>query len=164
MARLQKSADAPAAVFRAARPTRYKPCPEWQAFARELFPALADMPVSAAGEWLGLPPPVLPAGLPARGTLRAGVLAGRLQTGHRRNLFTPAHALFMAFGAQCQNREALTLADPRTAAWLRGEEIESKIAAPGWCAVLVDGLPLGGGKVSGRRIKNHYPKALRDLQ
>ena len=31
-------------------------------------------------------------------------------------------------------------------------------------AVLVDGFPLGGGKVSGGRIKNHYPKGLRNLQ
>ena len=27
----------------------------------------------------------------------------------------------------------------------------------------VDGWPLGGGKVSGGRVKNHYPKALRLL-
>ena len=69
----------------------------------------------------------------------------------------------MGDGARCRNREELTLADPRTAAWLRGEEIPAQTAAPGWCAVLVDGLPLGGGKVSGGRVKNHYPKALRNL-
>ena len=54
--------------------------------------------------------------------------------------------------------------DPRTAAWLRGEEIDAATAQNGWCAVLVDGFPLGGGKVSGGRIKNHYPKGLRNLQ
>ena len=53
---------------------------------------------------------------------------------------------------------------PRTAAWLRGEEIDAATAQNGWCAVLVDGFPLGGGKVSGGRIKNHYPKGLRNLQ
>ncbi|MFZ2415787.1 MAG: hypothetical protein WAW64_04180 [Gemmiger qucibialis] len=56
------------------------------------------------------------------------------------------------------------MADPRTAAWLRGEEIEAQTAQNGWCAVLVDGFPLGGGKASGGRIKNHYPKALRNLK
>ena len=56
------------------------------------------------------------------------------------------------------------LTDPRTAAWLRGEEIDAATAQNGWCAVLVDGFPLGGGKVSGGRIKNHYPKGLRNLQ
>jgi NOL1/NOP2/fmu family ribosome biogenesis protein len=29
--------------------------------------------------------------------------------------------------------------------------------------VTVDGFPMGGGKVSGGRVKNHYPKALRLL-
>jgi len=29
---------------------------------------------------------------------------------------------------------------------------------------LSDGVPLGGGKASGGRIKNHYPKALRNLK
>ena len=78
--------------------------------------------------------------------------------------FQPAHALFMAYGAQCSNRELLTLDDPRTAAWLRGEEIDAATAHNGWCAVVVDGAPLGGGKVSSGRIKNHYPKALRYLK
>ena len=167
MAKLQKNAAAPApeAVPRQARPGRQRPCPEWQAFARELFPALADRPFVLAGERLTLPPAALPAALPlpAKSVLGTGVPAGRVQAGRRGALFTPAHALFMAWGAQCQNREELTLDDPRTAAWLRGEEIAARTAAPGWCALLVDGLPLGGGKASGGRIKNHYPKGLRDL-
>ena len=54
-----------------------------------------------------------------------------------------------------------TLDDARTAAWLRGEEIPAHTAGPGFCAVLVDGCPLGGGKVSGGRVKNRYPKGLR---
>ena len=58
----------------------------------------------------------------------------------------------------------LVLLARRLRAWLRGEEISAQTAAPGWCAVLVDGLPLGGGKVSGGRVKNHYPKALRNLK
>ena len=51
------------------------------------------------------------------------------------------------------------------AAWsyLSGREVEARIAADGWCCVTVDGWPLGGGKVSGGRVKNHYPKALRLL-
>ena len=92
--------------------------------------------------------------------MRGGVLAGSVL----KKRFQPAHALFMAYGAQCTNREELTLTDPRTAAWLRGEEIDATTAQNGWCAVLVDGFPLGGGKVSGGRIKNHYPKGLRNLQ
>ena len=130
----------------------------WRAFAAACFPALADAPVQAAGDLVVLPPPVA---LPAAKLhiLRAGVPAGRLQKGR----FVPAHALFMAYGAACANAERLTLTDPRAAAWLRGEEIAAAAAQNGWCAVLVDGLPLGCGKSSGGRVKNHYPKALRNL-
>ena len=32
----------------------------------------------------------------------------------------------------------------------------------GWAAILVDGCPLGGGKISGGVCKNHYPKGLRN--
>ena len=92
--------------------------------------------------------------------VRGGALAGSVV----KKRFQPAHALFMAYGTQCTTREELTLHDPRTAAWLRGEEIDAATAQNGWCAVLVDGFPLGCGKVSGGRIKNHYPKGLRNLQ
>ncbi len=67
------------------------------------------------------------------------------------------------FRQLCQNREELTLADSRTVEYLSGREIEAHTAADGWCCVTVDGWPLGGGKVSGGRVKNHYPKALRLL-
>ena len=113
------------------------------------------------GEWLLLPAPGSEGLNTAKlRVVRGGVLAGSVL----KKRFQPAHALFMAYGADCTNREELTLADPRTAAWLRGEEIDAATAQNGWCAVLVDGFPLGGGKVSGGRIKNHYPKGLRNLQ
>lgn len=164
MAKLQKSPDAevpPHPHRKAPKPLR----PDagalrlWQEFAAALFPELTGHCIAAAGESFYLPPPApLP---PARlHLLRAGVPAGRAAKGR----FEPAHALFMACGAQCENREALTLDDPRTAAWLRGEEIPAQTAQSGWCAVLVDGFPLGGGKVSGGRIKNHYPRALRNAK
>ena len=108
------------------------------------------------GENVLLSPPFPPVPLHI---LRAGVLAGSVQ----KNRFVPEHHLFTAYGAECTNIEALTLADPRTLAYLKGEEIEAVTAGSGWCCVTVDGFPLGGGKVSGGRVKNHYPKALRLL-
>lgn len=133
----------------------------WRGFAAEYFggaPALQELAVTLFNDMLLLDTaPLPPTGLHL---LRAGLLAGSVAKGR----FVPAHALFMAAGGQCANQERLTLADPRTAAWLRGEEIEARSAANGWCAVLVDGFPLGGGKVSGGRVKNHYPKALRNLK
>ena len=169
MAKLQKAADAPAVELprgkngkgKGGKTPRVdaKALQAWQSFAKELFPTLAGQPIAVVGDGFLLEPPAL---LPAAKlhVLRAGVPAGRAANGR----FEPAHALFMAYGAQCTNCEELSLADPRTAAWLRGEEIEAQTAQNGWCAVLVDGFPLGGGKASGGRIKNHYPKALRNLK
>ena len=126
----------------------------------EMFEAGRTFRLSA-GEWLLLPAPGSETLNTAKlRVVRGGVLAGSVL----KKRFQPAHALFMAYGAQCTNREELTLTDPRTAAWLRGEEIDAATAQNGWCAVLVDGFPLGGGKVSSGRIKNHYPKGLRNLQ
>ena len=104
---------------------------------------------------------LLPVAFPQTGlhVLRAGVFVGSVQKGR----FVPEHHLFTAFGAQCVNREELTLDDPRCVEYLSGREVEARTAADGWCCVTVDGLPLGSGKVSGGRVKNHYPKALRLL-
>ena len=162
MAKLQKAADAEAPNPPKVKPPKaVKPPAEWLEFARAYFPALVSRPLAGAGEWLLLPAPASEGLNTAKlRIVRGGVLAGSVL----KKRFQPAHALFMAYGADCTNREELTLADPRTAAWLRGEEIDAVTAQNGWCAVLVDGFPLGGGKVSGGRIKNHYPKGLRNLQ
>lgn len=162
MAKLQKAADAEAPNPPKVKPPKaVKPPAEWLEFAKAYFPALVSRSLAGAGEWLLLPAPGSEGLNTAKlRVVRGGVLAGSVL----KKRFQPAHALFMAYGADCTNREELTLADPRTAAWLRGEEIDAATAQNGWCAVLVDGFPLGGGKVSGGRIKNHYPKGLRNLQ
>ena len=157
MAKLRKSADAPSVTSRLKPARPVKPPKEWLEFVSSCFPSLAEAPVTQAGEWLLLAPDFPQTKLK---TLRSGVLAGSVL----KKRFQPAHALFMAYGAACTNQERLTLRDPRTAAWLRGEEIDAVTAQSGWCAVLVDGFPLGGGKVSSGHIKNHYPKALRNLK
>lgn len=128
----------------------------WQEFTRQYFPALADRPAVVHGGSVLLPVPFPQTGLHV---LRAGVFVGSVQKGR----FVPEHHLFTAFGALCTNREALTLADPRVTEYLSGREIAADTAADGWCCVTVDGCPMGGGKVSGGRVKNHYPKALRLL-
>ena len=128
----------------------------WQEFARQYFPALADRPAVVHGGSVLLPVPFPQTGLHV---LRAGVFVGSVQKGR----FVPEHHLFTAFGALCTNREALTLADPRVTEYLSGREIAADTAADGWCCVTVDDCPMGGGKVSGGRVKNHYPKALRLL-
>ena len=128
----------------------------WQEFAKEYFPALADRPAVVHGGGVLLPVPFPQTNLHV---LRAGVFVGSVQKGR----FVPEHHLFTAFGALCVNREELILSDPRTVEYLSGREVEARTAADGWCCVTVDGWTLGGGKVSGGRVKNHYPKALRLL-
>ena len=133
---------------------------EGEAFLREYFPGAAQLPLECRGTELFV---LSREGCgPAEGlrVVQAGVCAGSAARGR----FVPAHHLFMAYGAQCANAERLTLADPRTAAWLRGEAIPAETAAPGWAAVLADGFPLGFGKQSGGVVKNHYPKGLRNLK
>lgn len=158
MAKLRKVA--PAETKKTARvktAKAAKPNAAWQAFAGEYFPQLVGLPAMQLEDMVLL----MPEGMPALKlyVLRAGVLAGTVQ----KNRFVPAHHLFTAFGAGCTNREELTLEDARTQAWLRGEEIEAHTAQNGWCCVTVDGMPLSGGKVSGGKVKNHLPKALRNL-
>lgn len=158
MAKLRKVA--PAETKKTARlktAKAAKPNAAWQAFAGEYFPQLAGLPAMQLEDMVLLMPEEMPA-LKLH-VLRAGVLAGTVQ----KNRFVPAHHLFTAFGAGCTNREELTLEDGRTQAWLRGEEIEARTAQNGWCCVTVDGMPLSGGKVSGGKVKNHLPKALRNL-
>ncbi len=131
-----------------------------QAFLQELFPQLVQRPLVQFRENYYLPPEQPLPELPGLHLLRCGVLVGAVE----KERFVPAHHLMHALGAQCENRELLTAGDPRTAAYLRGEEIAAETAANGWCAVCVDGFALGAGKVSGGRVKNHYPKGLRNLK
>jgi 16S rRNA C967 or C1407 C5-methylase (RsmB/RsmF family)/NOL1/NOP2/fmu family ribosome biogenesis protein len=128
-------------------------------FLRAMFPALAQCAGEQRGETVYLNSDLLPQNAQKLHILRAGVQAGSLTKGR----FVPAHDLAMAWGAQCANTERITRDDPRCAAWLRGEEIPAHTAAQGWAVVLVDGYPLGWGKCSAGRLKNHYPKGLRNL-
>ena len=88
----------------------------------------------------------------------AGVVVGELKKGR----LEPHHQFFSAYGTLMKRRENLTLADPRLAAYIRGEEIEAKdFSDPGYCVITLLGATIGGGKASGGIIKNHYPKGLR---
>lgn len=132
-------------------------CPEWEEFAARYFPDLAGSPILTEGGRVFLPPAFLPPAAERLRTVRTGVFAGTVKKGR----FEPAHHLFMAYGAECANRELLSLGDPRVEQYLQGMTLRPETAGEGWCAVLIDGFPLGGGKVSGGVLKNHYPKGLR---
>lgn len=135
-----------------------KPAKECAQFLKDLFPPLPGNLEQVGDRWYLFPKDMPSVGRKLR-IVRCGTELGSVTKGR----FVPAHGLAMAFGAQCFQTENLEREDPRTAAWLRGEEIVSDTANNGWTAVLVDGFPLGWGKCSGGRLKNHYPKGLRNL-
>ncbi len=96
--------------------------------------------------------------IPPKAVFSSGVLIGNVEKG----LLFPHHQFFSAYGSLFKRRENLTRGDSRTEKYLHGEEIAATDASGnGWCAILFNGAPLGGGKASGGRIKNHYPKGLR---
>ena len=95
--------------------------------------------------------------------LRAGVLAGEMKG----KLFFPAHQLYSAAHLDdCKKTVNFTLTDPRLSAYLHGEETDvgDLTGEKGFHAVAVEGIPLGFGKVSGGKMKNHYPKGLRNVK
>ena len=71
----------------------------------------------------------------------------------------------MAYGTELSVKVVLSPDDPSVAKYLAGEEIGVDSAASGYAAVLLRvgdaELSLGGGKLSGGRLKNYYPKGLR---
>lgn len=97
--------------------------------------------------------------LPARGVVAAGVAVGEIRAGR----VVPHHQLFSAYGDLFVRQVSLACESDAMRAYLHGEEIAAPDgAAQGFCAVCADGVPLGGGKVVGAVVKNHYPKGLRN--
>ena len=97
--------------------------------------------------------------VPKKSVFMPGVIVGEVTKG----LLFPHHQFFSAYGRLFKRQENLGKGDPRVAKYLRGEEIEAvEIKDGGWCAVSYLGATVGGGKMSGGRIKNHYPKGLRN--
>ena len=108
------------------------------------------------GEFLALIPHDLP--IPPYSVFMPGVMLGEVKKGN----FFPHHQFFSAYGNLFKRCEMLSRDDARVEKYLRGEEIDSKTNENGWCAVIYEGVALGGGKISNGKVKNHYPKGLRN--
>ncbi len=98
--------------------------------------------------------------IPSRGVFAPGVCIGTLVKGR----LSPHHHFFSAFGKDHRLTLSLTREDERVARYLRGEELDAPELADknGFAAVLFEDAPLGGGKAVGGRLKNYYPKGLRN--
>lgn len=96
--------------------------------------------------------------IPPRSVFMGGVLLGEV----RRGILYPSHHFFSAYGELFKLKVDLDDSDERLTSYLRGEEISTDMVESGWCSVRYCGSSLGGGKISGGRVKNHYPKGLRN--
>jgi NOL1/NOP2/fmu family ribosome biogenesis protein len=101
--------------------------------------------------------------LPARGLVAAGVTLGEVRKGR----VVPHHHYFTAYGTEFLSKFS---ADPTSESVLRyisGEETDVPAELSGYTALLLkigsSEITLGGGKAVGGRLKNYYPKGLRQL-
>ena len=96
--------------------------------------------------------------IPSKKVFACGVKLGEVI----KSRFEPHHQFFKCFGDDFKNKVELCDNDERITKYLHGEVIEADIDN-GWCAILYEGLPLGGGKFVDGTVKNHYPKGLRTM-
>ena len=103
---------------------------------------------------------LLPSGLPdlkkvkiARNGLHLGTF--------KKNRFEPSFALGLALKPD-QVKKSVSLSDPDFMKYVAGETIQLDQDYPnGWYQVLAGGNGLGFAKVTGRTLKNFFPKGLR---
>ncbi len=102
---------------------------------------------------------VLPDGLkaPLKKVFACGVKIGEIRSGR----VVPHHQFFSAYGKDFLNKVCISQNSRECFMYLRGEGFEYGGAHEGWAAVMVDDIALGGAKIVGGYLKNHYPKGLR---
>lgn len=98
--------------------------------------------------------------IPKGGVFAAGVPVGTLTKGR----VVPHHHFYSAYGKLFLRQLPLSHGDSRVEKYLSGEELDVPElgGARGFVAVLFENAPLGGGKLSDAKLKNHYPKGLRN--
>lgn len=96
--------------------------------------------------------------IPTRGVTRLGIFMGQII----KNRFEPSHAFFKAYGLDLNNKIDLTDDIESAKKYLRGEELYNEHASKGYGVFTYYGGILGGFKSANGRLKNHYPKGLRN--
>ncbi len=95
--------------------------------------------------------------VPSNSVFMSGTLIGEISG----KVLKPSHQFFSVYGRLFNRQLDLDEKDPRLEEYLSGKEIDAGTNESGWCCVTYRGTPLGGGKLSGGKCKNHYPKGLR---
>lgn len=140
-------------------PYSYKPTSaQGESLFREIYHIQNDNVIEQIGDSFILLPQELPQ-LNGLGVIRAGVLLGEA----KKNRTEPAHAAFMA----AKPDELNSVVDfahnsQQIQYFLRGEELETEQNLQGFTGVAANGVTLGFGKCSNGRLKNRYPKGLRN--
>ena len=128
----------------------------YDAFVRDAFTSMPKGRLIKVGENLVLVMHGCP--LPPHSLFMGGVLVGDV----RRGILHPSHQLFSALGKFFKLKVELGTDGEGVEKYLLGEEIPVSESGAGFCVATVMGAPLGGGKISDGRMKNHYPKGLRN--
>ena len=100
--------------------------------------------------------------LPADGLLCCGVRLGNIAKDGR---LVPHHHFFSAYGDSAKLKLELSPDSPLLEKYLHGEGFPAEdcgITENGWGTVTVCGCAVGGFRVAGGYLKNHYPKGLRN--
>lgn len=74
--------------------------------------------------------------------------------------FEPNHAMFIAFDKLFKHR--IELDEVEIKKYLHGEELSGNINVKGYAVVTAKGYSLGGVRLAGGKLKNLYPKGLRN--
>lgn len=98
----------------------------------------------------------------SRGLSVFGIKAGIIE----KNRFIPHHHLFKALGHMFSNKLDLTNDQILLNKYLKGEEItvDASQINNGYGVITFMNTPIGGFKASNGRLKNHYPKGLRNMK
>mgnify|MGYP003550290295 CR=1 FL=1 len=87
-----------------------------------------------------------------------GVRLGQIKNGR----FEPHHNMFTAFGKNFINHIDLDYKDERVSKYLKGDIFDTE-NEDGFGAIIVNNCALGGYKISKGKLKNFYPKGLRNF-
>lgn len=158
IALLHKAETAATAIPRPFRPVKSPNLQSWHTFAsiHNLPFTIHHSPfIEVNGRLYALPALALDTG--NLHILRYGLLIGEPGKGY----FKPAHTLALSFRpAEMPETVNFTADSTEIRAYLNGQDLPSP-GVDGWQVVTVDGFPIGWGKRVNGRMKNHYPRGLR---
>lgn len=148
--------------FKKVQPYKYKKESKAIFGAQKLYSDLFNSSLYGSLEKFGDYYFILPENLPdlkSLNVLRAGILLCE----DKRNYVIPCHAAFMAAKYEEINQKLnFDTNSKEISSFLKGEELEINSDLKGFTAVCVDNVTVGFGKVTNGKLKNKYPKGLRN--